>query len=438
MSSSFNSTLKNTKTININEDLFKYSNHSKTAKKDRKPIVPSIVKPNSLKKQLINRIREHKIKENLNKSNIQDNQTQYQHQEKDTFNDEFNDSINYLTSLSKKVKQDYEKKNYEKKLANKTLKNPYSSISNPYVELELPDELLITGTSIVPINKGDKGDKSNEYNVEYNVEYKIDNLIPYGCLKNGKKPTYKNWSQQTKKNYPSLMTSQPTNENKLHSHNLNNQRQSKLLSNRENKLELLKQKIKQQNNQLYQSLESPPFQPPPPTSLPSLQMDNDTLANSLYVQKENIHSSCSSSSSFPNKTETFSHNNMNTIMDKKHNNKIAANKYNNFQIVKEKKKKTKKKTKKKYTLGKSKIHKKVGVFIKNNETRKKIIDAHKDLKKKPLNEVKKYLKEHGLLKVGSDAPSDVLRKMYESAYLTGDVVNYDKDIIIHNFLNDNS
>jgi hypothetical protein len=44
------------------------------------------------------------------------------------------------------------------------------------------------------------------------------------------------------------------------------------------------------------------------------------------------------------------------------------------------------------------------------------------------------LHDHGLLKVGSDAPPDVLRNLYETTKLTGDVNNVNKQVLLHNFV----
>ena len=48
--------------------------------------------------------------------------------------------------------------------------------------------------------------------------------------------------------------------------------------------------------------------------------------------------------------------------------------------------------------------------------------------------IKKYLRKHNLIKIGSIAPDDVLRNIYERSYLSGDVYNKNPDMLIHNFL----
>uniref|UniRef100_A0A6C0KVX7 Uncharacterized protein n=1 Tax=viral metagenome TaxID=1070528 RepID=A0A6C0KVX7_9ZZZZ len=410
--------MSNSKTIKINTEYFNNIG-SKTKKnrekKERSLMQKPIINPNSLKKQLLNRIKEHKNKEKIDKeskiASSKDLETKSNidssNSESSTLDitDEFYDSINYLNSLSKKHKEDGDKKKYEKAIekkrqdiSNRTLKNynsVYSGTNSPYVETELPEELKETFISreIIPIES-----KSEiETNPRIKLNYKIDDTVAYGCLKGGIKPTYKALHNKTRRNYNEQQViqqvSQPTS-----------------LSEREKRLEILKQRLKKHEE--YIETQKPPIyskieEAIPiaiPTPVKTEESSNNPIIGPIFDNRMNI---------------------------------LERNQQTDEICNPEPAKKFIKRTiKRKYTLGKSKIYKKVGVLIKDRNTRKTVVNAHKELKKKPINEVKNYLKKHGLIKVGSNAPNDILRKTYESAILAGDVVNNNKDTLIHNFLND--
>tara|TARA_A100001011_G_scaffold374689_1_gene435436 strand:+ start:309 stop:1028 length:720 start_codon:yes stop_codon:yes gene_type:complete len=93
-----------------------------------------------------------------------------------------------------------------------------------------------------------------------------------------------------------------------------------------------------------------------------------------------------------------------------------------------------KKQSKHYTkLGKK--NKTISVLIKDRATRKTIDQEVNLLKKHEISKIKEYLRDRGLIKIGSHAPESVLRETYENAFLTGDVINTSKENLIHNYMN---
>ena len=398
------------KKIDINPDLFNIGGSSKTRKKreKQKSINVPLISPNVLKNKLLKRIKEHKIKEteNLennkrklpeinggsatNKTNVTD---------LGNYTDEFNDSINYLQTLSKQKKVDEQKDIFEKnkqkrkeELERKTVKNYQSILSSPtnlpIVNIELPEELkeqLITVNTPPQIN----------YNAEpiTLTPYTVDQ-VPYGCLKNGIKPTYKVWNK-THKNMsdtsitiaqPNLQIVEPKaalleSNVELFKQNIINQ-----TNERENRLNNLKNKIKEKQN--------------------IINKENNVIPVIQEITNTN--------------NEINSANNMITSETPKIPTKTFI----------------KKTICRKYTLGKSKIKKTIGVLIKDRGTRKQVLSAHRDLKKKSINDIKSYLKDHNLIKIGSTAPNDVIRKLYESSMLAGEITNSNTDTLIHNLMKD--
>ena len=99
--------------------------------------------------------------------------------------------------------------------------------------------------------------------------------------------------------------------------------------------------------------------------------------------------------------------------------------------------KRKKIYKRTYYVGKSKIAPKIGVLISNRTIRNRTTEQTHMLRQIPIQEVRKYLIKKGFIKVGTTAPNDVLRKMYESVLLIcGDVQNHNPENLLFNFMND--
>jgi hypothetical protein len=90
-----------------------------------------------------------------------------------------------------------------------------------------------------------------------------------------------------------------------------------------------------------------------------------------------------------------------------------------------------------YKLGRSKIHPKIGVLISNRTIRNQCMTAVQGLKQTPIDDVKRFLVKNGFIRVGSSAPNDVLRKMYETAKtMCGEIENHNPDNMLYNYLHD--
>jgi len=92
-----------------------------------------------------------------------------------------------------------------------------------------------------------------------------------------------------------------------------------------------------------------------------------------------------------------------------------------------------------YKIGKSKNTPKVSVLISNKTIRNQISNKSQMLKQTPIYDIKKHLIKNGFIKVGSIAPNDVLRKMYETSMLMcGEIHNYNPDNLLYNYFNSES
>lgn len=102
-------------------------------------------------------------------------------------------------------------------------------------------------------------------------------------------------------------------------------------------------------------------------------------------------------------------------------------------------KKVKKIMKRTFRVGRDKYKPAVGVLLPNKTIKNDVTTKSHMLKQTPIAEVRKFLLKTGFIKVGSSAPNDVLRKMYESIKLIdGDVKNHNPDNLLFNFFSENN
>ena len=413
------------KTIEINPSLFSVGGLSKKnrSKKNKSMSVP-LISPNILKNKLLKRIKDHKNKETANLDNKKTVSSETKKEDSSSLNniskytDEFNDSIEYLQTLSKQKKIESENNIKKEKLQKKTLKN-YGSM--PTVSLELPEELKETF-----INVNTETIQTNNILPDTNLSntnltnYK-SNDVPYGILKGGNKPTYRQWNR-TQKNYQSS----------------GNISMNAPISERENRLNLLKHKLKQQSTIISQ----------PQAQAQPIQIVTQPISNPIQIVTQPISTQISTPISIPIQNEPQT--NLEEILltqnliQKPNSDFIIKTPIvqniegGNPEKIRTTKKLLKKTIHKKYTLGKSNIKRTVAVLLKDKNTRKNIINAQKDLKDKSVSDVKTYLRKHNLIKIGSNAPNDVIRKIYESAMLAGEITNNNKETMIHNFIKDDT
>jgi hypothetical protein len=108
----------------------------------------------------------------------------------------------------------------------------------------------------------------------------------------------------------------------------------------------------------------------------------------------------------------------------------------NNQMKKKKRKKTVRRT---YKVGRSKVFPRISVLVSNKTIRNNVTTKAQLLNQVPIQDIKRELMKRGFLKIGSTAPNDVLRKMYESVtMICGEIQNHNPENLVYNFMNSSS
>lgn len=192
------------KTIQFNPAFFSASSKSKnttlkTKPKKHKPDISPNVRPNNIKRQLLDRIKT-KQKENEDKNKLNGTNDNIEDKE---FSDEFNKSLGFLQDLANNEEN--------KKRKNKTLKNTSSMIS---VNTELPSDFDIPLSEVTDISKPlihiknkymdhntytpQETKQNNNLSIKPNT-YTLKARPPYSNIRGSTRPTYREWKSMTQK-----------------------------------------------------------------------------------------------------------------------------------------------------------------------------------------------------------------------------------------------
>ena len=384
--------VENIKKININTALFQIQNKTRKNKPKQggdkiKVKSDAKSKTDTLKKRSILRmIRQHQ--EDKYKKMFDETQRTLENKTNSTenigtFQSEFEKSKEFLEKI---VEDNKNKIN----VGNRTLKQypsiPEQSvllhpsmgggIPNTVVDVALPKEY-----STIAIQQQNRNDS-------------VGAPPPYGCMKGGSLPTYRQYVNKTQRNYPSTSSSSMGGNIDIQG----------------------------------------PIQPVSiPNVLPQIPNSSSQITGGLFSNfvLQNIKQKAVLSE--PTLNEGVKENIKKMSELDQTISKMNRIKSSGVPIRRRKQKRTLRRT---YKVGKSKVVPKISVLVSNRTIRNNITAKAQLLKQVPINEIKRYLIKHGFIKIGTTAPNDVLRKMYESAMLIcGEVKNHNPDNLLYNYLN---
>ena len=399
----------------INFDLFNVKKNKSLKNRKGKSVSGNINIMSSLRKKIINELNKKSSLEEKHEKNQHKQQKQREKQNNTknikTVKSDFTESLNFLESnLNTEKKREQVNTNKPKQ---SSLKKPNLNEINKHegINLELPSSLqefdVVAPDSSAATVTLNTHNNHIEKTVRHNTTKK--QAPNYGCLKGGVKPTFKHRNVTIRNNNIKF------NDN-LESHVYIDSK------------EPVTNIVPANNNPI--TLVPPPAVPPPAVpvasfAMPSMpNMPNMPSMPSILSGSKSTEENKSSTVEIPDKIID----NISSKVGEKQPKNV------NKPHVRFETKNRQNKTLKKIIVGKN--NSKVSVLINDNKTRKKIKKEKQSLKLIPIKQVKDFLKEKGLIEVGSNAPEDVLRTLFENAKLSGEVENRNGEVFVNNFLDD--